>query len=71
MLGKGSGWIIDSVIEHNNNNMSKYNPLSGNSYIKLAKKLDHWRTGSINIENVDDNECFNWCLVRYLNLDLI
>ena len=21
----------------------------------------------INIENVDDNECFKWCLVRHLN----
>ena len=22
----------------------------------------------INIENIDDNECFKWCLVKYLNL---
>ena len=22
----------------------------------------------INIQNIDDNECFKWCLVRYLNL---
>ena len=51
--------------------MSKYNTLSGNSYIKIKKKIDHRRKGSINIENIDDNECFNWCLVRYLNLDLI
>ena len=21
----------------------------------------------INIQNTDDNECFKWCLVRYLN----
>ena len=21
----------------------------------------------INIENIDDNECFKWCLVRYLD----
>ena len=21
----------------------------------------------INIENIDDNECYEWCLVRYLN----
>ena len=21
----------------------------------------------INIQNIDDNECFKWCLVRYLN----
>ena len=39
-LGKGSGWIIDSVID-NNINMSKYNPLAGRSYIKLPKELNH------------------------------
>ena len=33
-LGKGSEWIIDSVIDHNII-ISKYNPLSGSSYIKL------------------------------------
>ena len=39
-LGKGSGWIIDSVIDHNIS-ISKYNPLAGRSYIKLPKELDH------------------------------
>ena len=29
-LGKSSGWIIDSVIDHNIHT-SKYNPLAGNS----------------------------------------
>ena len=33
-LGKGSGWIIDSVIDHNISN-SKYNPLAGTSYIRF------------------------------------
>ena len=56
-LGKGSGWIIDSFIDHSIN-ISKYNPLAGNSYIKLPKKLDHPRKGLINIKNFDDNECF-------------
>ena len=32
-LGKGSGWIIDSVIDHAIS-ISKYNPLAGSSYIK-------------------------------------
>ena len=41
-LGKNSGWIIDSVIEHNIN-ISKYNPSVGSSYIKLPKKLHHPR----------------------------
>ena len=39
-IRKGSGWIIDSVIERNIN-ISKYNLLPGSSYIKLLKELDH------------------------------
>ena len=35
-IGKGSGWIIDLIIDHNN--ISKYSPLAGSSYIKLPKK---------------------------------
>ena len=65
-LGKGSGWIIDSVIDHNIS-ISKYNPLVGSSCIKLPKELDHPRKGLINIQNTHDNECFKWFLVRYLN----
>ena len=33
LLGKGSSWITDSVIEHNIN-ISKYNVLADSSYIK-------------------------------------
>ena len=65
-LGKDLGWIIDSVIDHNIT-ISKYNPLAGSCFIRLPKKLDHPRKGLINIQNIDDNECFKWCLVRYLN----
>ena len=50
-LGKGSDWIIDSVIDHTID-ISQYNPLA--------------REGLINTQNTDDNECFKWCLVRYL-----
>ena len=64
-VGKGSVWIINSVIDHNIS-ISKYNSLAASSYIKLLKELDHPRKGLINIQNVDDNECFKWCLVRYL-----
>ena len=39
-LGKGSGWIIDTVIDHNIS-ILKYNPLAGASYMKLPKELDH------------------------------
>ena len=47
-LGKGSGWIIDSVVGHDIN-ISKYIPLVGSSHIKLPKELDHERKGWINI----------------------
>ena len=65
-LGKGSGWIIDSVIDHNIS-ISKYNCLAASSHIKFPKVLGHPRKWLINIQNIDDNECFNCCLVRYLN----
>ena len=63
-LGKGWGWIIDSVIDHT---ISKFNPLAGSIYIKLPKELEHTIKGLINIQNKDDNKCFKWCLVRFLN----
>ena len=65
-LGKGSGWFTDSVIDHSTS-ISKYSPLAGNSNIKLPKELDHPRKRLINIQNIDDNECFKWSFVRYLN----
>ena len=65
-LGKGSGSIIDLVIDHTIS-ISKYNSLIGSSYIKLHKEWHHPRKRLINIKNTNDNECFKWCLVRYLN----
>ena len=65
-LGKGSGSIIYSVIDHNIG-ISKHNPLAGSSYIKLPKELNHPRKDLINIQNTDDNECFKRCLVRYVH----
>ena len=58
-LGKGSGWIIDLVIDHTTS-ILKYNPLARRSYIKVPKQLDHPRKGLINIQSIDDNECFKW-----------
>ena len=65
-LGKGSGWIIDSAIGHTVS-ISNYNPLTGSSYTELPKELDHQRKRLINIQNTDNNECFKWSIVRYLN----
>ena len=56
-LGKGSGWIIDSVIIPTIS-ISKYNTLARSSYIKLPKESDHPRKGLINFQNINDNECF-------------
>ena len=58
-LAKISDWIIDSVIDHNIS-ISKYNLLAGSSYMKL----DHPTKRLINIQNIDDNKCFKWYLVR-------
>ena len=32
--------------------------------IKLPKELDHPRKGLINIQNIDDNECFKGTLMQ-------
>ena len=39
-LGKGSGGVIDLVIDHTFSTL-KYNPLAGSSYIKWSKELVH------------------------------
>ena len=62
-LQKSSGCIVNSAIDHTVS-ISKYNPLAGSSYIKLPKELDHPRKGLINIQKIDDNECFKWSIVR-------
>ena len=41
--------------------------LSLEAVISNEKKRNHPRKGLINIPSIDDNECFKWCLVRYLN----
>ena len=62
-LEKSSSWIINSVIDHNISILN-YNPLARSSYIKLPKEWDHRKKGLINVQNIDDNECFKWSLVR-------
>ena len=65
-LEKSLGWIIHSAIDHTIS-ISKYNPLAGNSFIKLPKELNHSREGLINIQNIDNNEYFKWSIARFLN----
>ena len=65
-LRKGSSWIIASVI-HRTLSILMYNPLAGSSYIKLPKEIDFSRKGLVPIQHINDNECFKWRIVRYLN----
>ena len=51
-FGNGLGWIIDSLETVRSNHQ---------------QKLDHPRKRLIDVQNTDDNDCFKWCLIRYLN----
>ena len=64
-ISEGSGWTIESVDNHYLN-IVQYQPMKGSSYIELPQELKHHRKGLINMKN-EDNECFRWCHIRYLN----
>ena len=64
-ISEGSGWTIESVDNHYLN-IVQYQPMKGSSYIKLPQELRHHQKGLINMKN-EDNECFRWCHIRYLN----
>ena len=64
-ISEGSGWTIKSVDGHYIN-LTKYEPLKGSSYIELPTELRNSAKGLINLKN-EDNECFRWCHIRYLN----
>ena len=61
-----TGLLIQSQINHDID-ISKCNPLAGSSYTKIPKELDHPRKRQMNTQNIDDNECFKQCLVRYFH----
>ena len=65
-INKGSGWIIESI-DGEYINISAYSPLVGSTYIELPSGLNKPVKGLINIKN-NDNKCFLWCHIRYLNL---
>ena len=62
----GYGWIIDWV-DNIAIEICNYEPVAASSYFKLPEELNHLRKGLINIQNRDDNKCFEWCQVRLLN----
>ena len=62
---EGSGWKINLLIQHQLV-ISEIAPCEGSSYFSLPNELRNPMRGVMNILNKDD-ECFRWCLVRYLN----
>ena len=64
-ISEGSGWTIESVDNHYLN-IVQYEPMKGSSYIELPQELNNPKKGLINLKN-NDNECFRWCHIRYLN----
>ena len=64
-ISHGSGWIADSILNQYLN-ISSYKPLTRSPYCKLPKEVCHSMKGLINIQN-NDNKCFLWYYVRYLN----
>ena len=63
--GLSSGWIIDKI-EDINIDIANYDPLAGSSYFTLPPELNNSMKGLINLKN-EDNECFKWCHVRFVN----
>ena len=64
-ISEGSGWMI-RLVDNRYLNVVKYQPIKRSSYIKLPNELQNSAKGLINIKN-EDNECFRWCHIRYLN----
>ena len=61
---EGSGWRLHSIIKLELHTVS-YNPLRGETWIALPKKLAN-KGAIINVKN-KDNKCFLWCVLRALN----
>ena len=64
-VSEGSGWTISNIDEHYINTVV-YEPTKGSSCIPLAVGLRNSTKGLVNLKT-DDNECFRWCHIRYLN----
>ena len=62
---RGSNWRV-IMVERHEVDVVHFNPLVGSSFIELPAPLKSDKNGLINIENMDDNECFRWCHVRHL-----
>ena len=63
---EGSGWTNSSIDEHYISTLV-YEPIKGGSYIPPPIEIQHSRKGLVNIIKNEDNECFRWCRIRFLN----
>lgn len=61
---KGSGYIFEKI-EHVCVSVTKYNPISGGSFLLLPDGLAQ-KHCLLNIQNRDDNFCVLWCLLAAL-----
>lgn len=57
---------LRAVADEHYINTVVYDVLRGSSYTPLPKELQHSSKGLVNLKN-EDNECFRWFHVRYLN----
>ena len=60
----GSGWYFKEIV-HLEIHTVKYNPMRGSSYIPLPDWITK-KKAILNIKN-NDEKCFLWCVLRYLN----
>ena len=60
----GSGWYFKEVV-HFEIHTADFNPMRGSSYITLPDWIMR-KKALLNIKNNDD-KCFLWCVMRYLN----
>ena len=55
-------------VSHNHNiNISKCNPLAGSKNYQITKRISPFKERFDDIQDIDNNECFKWCLVIYLH----
>ena len=56
-LRNGSGWVVESMLAVNLH-VTKYNPITGGSYLKLPDKIAK-KSSLLNIQNTNDEMCFS------------
>ncbi|XP_063691291.1 uncharacterized protein LOC134823687 [Bolinopsis microptera] len=65
LIRDGSGWAVHEIISVSIN-ITRYNPLAGNSWMELPKPIRHKTYALLNIKNMNDDRCLEWALVAAL-----